>query len=135
MAALVAAIVYLALFVIIGHEDMPTHVINPHGAIYFHTGIFVMLEAFLIGMVIRNIYVLRSKERLQALYIKENDERQAMIKQKTGAAFLPICAISFGIAAIAAYYFSQTVFWTLFAVMYFMATVKAILRGYYRRKF
>jgi len=135
IVALAAAIVYFALFLTMGHGDVSAYVVNHHGAVYFHTGVFVMLEAFLIGMVVRNLYVLKSNKRLQALYIKENDERNAMIKQKTGAAFLPICAVGLGVAAIVAYYLNHTVFWTLLAVMYFMAAVKAILLWYYKRKF
>ena len=129
VTALIIAVIYFVLLIIKDRSEISTD------AIHFQTGIFMVLEIILLGSTLRNVFTMKSHEKLQTLYIKENDERNAMIKQKTGSMLLPINAAGFGIAANMAIYYSQTVFFTLVGAIGFMALVKIILRLYYGRKY
>lgn len=129
IVALVIAAIYISLMLVKDRWDISTDIIN------FQAGIFAVLEFILFGTALKNAITMKNNSKLQALYIKEHDERNAMIKQKTGSTLLPICAIGLGIAAIVAIYFSQTVFFSLVGAIGFMALVKIALRLYYGRKY
>ena len=129
IVSLVIAVIYIILLLVKDRWEISTDIIN------FQAGIFAILEIFLISTVLKNVFAMKNNAKLQSLYIKEYDERNIMIQQKTGFVFLPICAIGFGITSIMVIYFSHTVFFTLLGVIGFMALVKIILRLYFGRKY
>ncbi|MCL2574447.1 MAG: hypothetical protein FWE34_07850 [Defluviitaleaceae bacterium] len=124
IAVLVAAAIIIYFSFVPSNHDMGMFII----------GILSGLTALLVALTLKNCFVMRNNKKLQAMHIKENDERQAMILQKTGATLLPICAFGLGIAAVTAMFFNPLISLTLISVIGFMALIKAALRLYYGRK-
>ncbi len=101
----------------------------------FSLGVFTGLSVEILFFITRNLLTLRNEDKLRRLYIKEHDERSLMIKQKTGSIGIQICMIGLGIASLVSIFFDKTVFYSLFAALFFIAIVKAILKIYYMKKF
>jgi hypothetical protein len=78
--------------------------------------------------------IVKNPTELQKLYNKENDERLALIRQKSG---MPIIMITSGImilAAVVAGYINETVFFTLIAAAMAQIVISLAVKVYYMRK-
>jgi len=86
-------------------------------------------------MIFRYRKALRSETELKKLYIEEMDERRKLIKDKIGGTGLNICLGGIATATIISGFFNEVVFLSLMGALIFMASVKGILKVYYRNKF
>lgn len=102
--------------------------------LHFIWGFFAGILTVALFYAISAIRALRNKEKLQELYIKEHDEMLAQIAQKTGSTAFKFIIMGLAFAMIAALFFNETVFRTLFWVTIGSSAVVAIIRGYYSRK-
>ncbi len=98
-------------------------------------GLFLVFEAYWLFSLTRSIRVLRNKEYLRKLYIKETDERLQYVKMKSGANFIKVFALILMTAILISSFFNSTVFLTLIGVAYATAILKLILILYYRKKY
>jgi hypothetical protein len=71
---------------------------------------------------------------LQALFIEETDERNVMIRAKTGGAAINIIMATLICATLIGRIFNEIVFYTLFATLMFVAIVMVLLKLYYKKK-
>lgn len=110
---------------VVGLEDHATS---------FALGFGVGILAVVIYYMNKYRLALKSEEKLQELYIEENDERQQHINAKIGGTGLNISILSLALAMLVANYFNQIVFFTLLAATLFLVIVKAILLKYYNAK-
>lgn len=101
----------------------------------FVTGAFIGLIAVLLAYIIRTVSYLGSEEKIQGLYIKENDERRCLILQKTGSLGFRLSGVGLGFAAIIAGFFNLTVSLSLVGAILFLVLVKLGLRIYYERRY
>ena len=100
----------------------------------FQTGAFVGLQLVLVFFLVKYFAAIRDETRLKKLYIEENDERTAMIMQKTGAAGMTICAVAFAFATVIAGFYHELVFFTLLGATVFTAFIQGFFKIYYRFK-
>jgi hypothetical protein len=91
-----------------------------------------MVVAVILGKYLR---ALRDGNVLKALFIAETDERNVMIRTKTGGMTVNIIMGTLALFAPISGVFNETVFFTLLATLLFVALLKAVLKLYYRRKF
>lgn len=110
---------------VVGLEDHATS---------FALGFGVGILAVVIYYINKYRLALKSEEKLQELYVEENDERQQHINAKIGGTGLNISILSLALAMLVANYFNQIVFFTLLAATLFLVIVKAILLKYYNAK-
>lgn len=100
----------------------------------FGTGFCAGAIAFMAINILRYATALRNDEKLKKLYTSETDGRGKLICEKSDvSAFKAILCIVV-LAAMGASFFSDTVFYTLVAVMLTLIFVKEGFRFYYRRK-
>lgn len=78
---------------------------------------------------------LKDDEKLKKLYIAETDERARLIYEKTNSASFRTAIIVLGLSAMVASFYSETVFYTLVAVIFVIAFIQAGFSFYYRRKY
>ena len=78
---------------------------------------------------------LKNDEKLKKLYIAETDERAHLIYEKTNSASFRTAIIVLGLSAMVASFYSETVFYTLVAVIIVIAFIQAGFSFYYRRKY
>jgi hypothetical protein len=101
----------------------------------FQIGIYFGLQIVIIIYVIKYLKALKSDIELKKLYIKENDEREKVIRDKIGGVGLDFSLAVIATAAVISGFFNQTVFMTLLAVLVAVVAIKGTLKIYYRRKF
>ncbi|MBD5146455.1 MAG: hypothetical protein HDT21_11200 [Ruminococcus sp.] len=100
----------------------------------FGTGFCAGAIAFMAINILRYAAALKNDEKLKKLYSAEKDGRGKLICEKSDvSAFKAILCIVV-LAAMGASFFSDTVFYTLIAVMLTIILVKEGFRFYYRRK-
>ncbi len=122
-------LIYMVLF--LNQERLPRpsdHIISFHGGALTSLGLLLIIYIFI------NLRAIRDDKELRKLYIKENDERTAMILQKTGAIGINICILGFATATIIAGYYSDAVFFTLLGSTIFVSLVKGLFKIYYHNK-
>jgi len=100
----------------------------------FALGFGVGIGAVVVIFMWKYLEALKSAERLKALYIEENDERQKHIDAKIGGVGINMSIMSIAIAMLISNYFDKTVFFTLLAVTLFIVAVKLVLKLYYNKK-
>lgn len=101
----------------------------------FITGLYISLLGLSLFFIVKTALSLRSKEALKTHFIKETDERKALILQKTSRMSMIVYSISLGLATCIAFFYNDVVFYTLFGVMLFMAIIKVILKIFYSQKY
>lgn len=101
----------------------------------FHLGFFSAVEAVLLYTLVKNGFTLKHPERLRKRYIKETDERMALIRQKTGSFGLAVCEMGLLAGAVAAGFFSETIFFSLLGAAMFVILVENTLMVYYKHKY
>lgn len=90
---------------------------------------------FMAVNILRYSAALKNDEKLKRLYIAATDEREKLICEKSDSSSFKTILCIIIISAMAASFYSDTVFYTLIAVMMTVIFVKAGFRFYYRRKF
>jgi hypothetical protein len=117
-----------------------------HWFIDFGIAVSEHLWAFVLGLLsgtadvvgvyflVTYMLALYDESRLQALYIEETDERNILIRTKTGGMAVNIIMATLVCAAIVAMIFSLVVFFTLIGTLLFTALLKLTLKLYYRKK-
>jgi len=101
----------------------------------FQAGIAVALLLVLFFFVIRFARAITNSERLRQLYIIETDERNALIRQKTGSIGMNIANFGLILGTVVAGNINDTAFLTMLAASLFVGLVHAFLKIYYRRKY
>lgn len=78
---------------------------------------------------------LKNDEKLKKLYIAETDERTRLIYEKSNSASFRTVVIVLGLSTMVASFYSETVFYTLIAVIFVIVFIQVGFNFYYRRKF
>ena len=99
-----------------------------------NAGLFAVVAVVLILSAVRYLAALRDDEKRKALYIYENDERRLYIQSKMGGDAIQLVLLALVTATVVSEFFSQTVFFTLLAVLLFTAAVKAIFKIVYTKR-
>lgn len=100
----------------------------------YRIGFFISLELMLLFVTVQNTIALRSEHRLREKYIKENDERTAQIRQKSGSNSLIAIIFCLAISIVVAGYYNETVFFTLVATLYAVGLIGAGTKLYFYLK-
>jgi len=131
-AMLIIVISYLVI--LLWGNRMPSSIFHQNGK-ELATGAFVGMIAVILVYIFRTASCMSSKEKMQELYIRENDERRCLIMQKTGSLGFRISAVGLGLAAIVTGFFNPTVSLTLLGAIIFLLLVKMSLWTYYSRRY
>ena len=128
IAALAAAIAMWGIFSAVEIFGVENNSSN------FGTGFCAGAIAFMAINILRYSVALKNDEKLKKLYISETDDMVKLICEKSDvSAFRAILCIVV-LAAMGASFFSDTVFYTLIAIMLTLIFVKEGFRFYYRIK-
>ncbi|MDE5993626.1 MAG: hypothetical protein K2G87_11325 [Oscillospiraceae bacterium] len=100
----------------------------------FGTGFCAGAIAFMAVNILRYSAALKNDEKLKKLYTAETDGRGKLICEKSDVSAFKTMLCIVVLAAMGASFFSDTVFYTLIAVMLTLIFVKEGFRFYYRRK-
>lgn len=100
----------------------------------FQVGLFIGFELIFVFYIGKYRKAIKSEALLNRLYIEENDERNKLIQDKIGRTGFNFVMAGVGTATIVSGFINQTVFFTLLAVLLFVALVKGSLKIYYRKK-
>lgn len=92
------------------------------------TGTIVALGMLAVLQVIHISRILKDEKSLTLLYNKENDERLKLIRSKAGMPMLLIMSIAMFVAGIIGSYYSDIIFYTLFAAGMVQLSVGAIVK-------
>ena len=96
---------------------------------------FIGAETVAVIRIVQYSRALKNKEQLEALAIQESDEMNRVITLKTCKAFAYALFFLLGVAAMAAAFFSKTVYLTLGIVLIGALALYAALRAYYSSRF
>ncbi|MGF7047668.1 hypothetical protein J2T13_002173 [Paenibacillus sp. DS2015] len=101
----------------------------------FQIGIFLGVQIIMLLTIGKYRQAMKDSGKLKELYIKENDERAKLIRDKIGGAGFFLSMGIIAVAVITAGFFNETVFFTLSATLIFLGLVKLILKLYYTKKY
>lgn len=101
----------------------------------FRTGFCSGIIGFAVIKAIFCAAALKNEQKLKAMYIRETDERTALILQKTASSSFCVTIMALAVASVAASFFSMTVLYTLIAIIFFIVFVRMIFQFYYTRKY
>jgi hypothetical protein len=96
-------------------------------------GLSLAVAFLLIRSVAKYTKALCDEEILRELYVAENDERNVLIRAKTGGAAVNIILATLICATLIGGIFNETVFYTLFATILFVSIVMLTLKFYYKK--
>lgn len=103
-----------------------------HGA---QAGLFFGFFVMMLRDIVKYARAIKDENKIRAIYIEENDERKKHIRDKIGGVGFDFIIGVMMIAIVIAGFFNETIFFTLFATLAFMALVKLCLKVYYNRKY
>lgn len=95
------------------------------------TGLFLALLAFLGQLTVRYARALRSEQALQALRVRETDERNRYIKDRIGGIGLDLSICLLAAASVITGFFDRTVFFSLLGALALVSLAKAGLKLYF----
>lgn len=101
----------------------------------FRSGFCTSLIGFLVVKIIILSRALKDEKKLKAMYIKETDERNMLIEQKTSTASFAVTIIGLGVACVIVSFFSRQILYTLICVILFVSIVKVTFNIYYSKKY
>lgn len=101
----------------------------------FRTGFCTSVIGFAVVRAIIYARTLKDEKKLKAMYIKETDERNLLIAQKTSSAGFVVTIMGLAVASVVVSFFSRTILYTLICVILFVAIVKAVFSIYFSRKY
>ena len=96
--------------------------------------LLIGMELFCFGKVIKINKARDDYSLLRQMYIEENDERQILIRLKSGYPILTNLSLAIFLFAILAGFINKAVFVTLLSVGVFQLLVSKAIRLYWRRK-
>jgi hypothetical protein len=88
-----------------------------------------------ICMITTWLRAIKNPQKLSAMYIKNNDERELLIQMKTGFSTYNISIYLLLIAAVISSRINSDICFTLFAVIAVMTLIYGASNVYYRKKF
>lgn len=119
-----AGIIFSCMIIVICCVSAMRLGVDEHEASFmrgFQGGLFFAWAAIAVCGIVVNVRALRDEKRLRALYIKEHDERLQTIQRESGRAAYVISLFGLLTAAIAAGFFSMTVFAALIGAVFFVS--------------
>lgn len=99
----------------------------------FVMGMLIGLEFLAIFFIFRYAFALKDEKKLKEMYIKENDEREKVLRQKSGGTIILILLATLIIALGISVFFNIIVFYTLYAVLMFMALTAVVVKLIYKK--
>ena len=93
---------------------------------------FVAVEIY---SIVSWLHTIKNPQKLNAMYIKTNDERELLIQQKTGFSTFVIVVYLLLMAAVISSRMNSDICFTLYAVMIAMMITYGANNVYYRKKF
>ena len=127
-----ALIAVALVFVIIGNvllKDRGQMVESVRG---FATGLFIGIELVCVFQLGKLWKMLKDEEVLKEVYIREHDEREALIQMKSGLHVIPVLSFIILICAILVGFFNDTVFYTLVVVGIGQILIALALKIYWK---
>lgn len=127
-----ALIAVTLVFVIIGNvllKDRGQMVESVRG---FATGLFIGIELVCVFQLGKLWKMLKDEEVLKEVYIREHDEREALIQMKSGLHVIPILSFIILICAILVGFFNDTIFYTLVIVGIGQILIALALKIYWK---
>lgn len=100
----------------------------------FIYGLVIGMELFCVGKVIKINKARDDYSLLRQMYIEENDERQILIRLKSGNPILVNLSLAIFLFAILAGFINKAVFVTLLSVGVFQLLVSKAIKLYWTRK-
>lgn len=100
----------------------------------FIYGLVIGMELFCVGKVIKINKARDDYSLLKQMYIEENDERQILIRLKSGYPILVNLSLAIFLFAILAGFINKAVFVTLLSVGVFQLLVSKAIKLYWTRK-
>ncbi len=101
----------------------------------FRSGFCTSLIGFFVVKIIILSRALKDEKKLKAMYIKETDERNMLIEQKTSTASFAVTIIGLGVACVVVSFFSRPILYALICVILFVSIVKVVFSIYYSKKY
>ncbi len=101
----------------------------------FRSGFCTSLIGFFVVKIIILSRALKDEKKLKTMYIKETDERNMLIEQKTSTASFAVTIIGLGVACVVVSFFSRPILYTLICVILFVSIVKVAFGIYFSRKY
>lgn len=127
-----ALIAVALVFVIIGNvllKDRGQTVESVRG---FATGLFIGIELVCVFQLGKLWKMLKDEEVLKEVYIREHDEREALIQMKSGLHVIPVLSFIILICAILVGFFNDTIFYTLVVVGIGQILIALALKIYWK---
>ncbi|MCM1328577.1 MAG: hypothetical protein NC253_03975 [Ruminococcus sp.] len=131
-ALIIAAIILrIGLGAAVWANVIPKDGVNYNFSDGFCAGLIVLMAV----NISRYTAALKDDEKLKKLYITETDERSRLIYEKSNSSSFRTVIVLLGLSAMVASFISETVFFTLLAVILAIAFIQAGFSFYYRRKY
>ena len=127
-----ALIAVALVFVIIGNvllKDRGQTVESVRG---FATGLSIGIELVCVFQLGKLWKMLKDEEVLKEVYIREHDEREALIQMKSGLHVIPVLSFIILICAILVGFFNDTIFYTLVVVGIGQILIALALKIYWK---
>lgn len=100
----------------------------------FTFGFFIGIENFCIMYMVRIGKALQNESELKKLYTEENDEREVLIRLKSGSNIVPLISSLIFIAAIPVGYISTDAFIAMGLIATIQIIISAALKHYWTKK-
>lgn len=132
IAVLIAAVLLTVVFKVMEHNDTRDEYTLSSG---FGSGFCAGMIFFAALKTAEYSSALKDDEKLKKLYIRETDERERLIFEKSRSSSSRMFMVTMGLSAIPASYFSEAVFYTLLSGIAVLALMQTAFDFYYRRKY
>jgi hypothetical protein len=132
---------YVLMLIIIAMNTVPRYFMNidiegvSGRTLEFGVGLMLGAEAVVIYLLFKYGRAMRDETKMRSLYISETDERNLLIRTKTGGLAIDVIMCVLVCAVPIAGILNEVVFFTLVATLVFVALLKATLKVYYKNKF
>lgn len=122
------------IFIFIGERLLKDKIAYNDFIFGFIYGIVIGMELFCVGKVIKINKARDDYSLLRKMYIEENDERQILIRLKSGYPILVNLSLAIFLFAILAGFINKAIFVTLLSVGVFQLLVSKAIKLYWTRK-
>ena len=120
--------------VLFGNFYLKNRVPFKENATDFVIGFFTGLEIICVFYIGKLGRIYRNPDELRKMYIKETDEREILIRMKSGADIIPFFSIGIVIASFVYAYISYEVFVVLQVVAFAQIIISKLLKMYWQRR-